>query len=116
MGVMAAAFAAAALFQYNDPDPLRWVLIYAAAGALCAIAAVRGHAPVAAACLLAVIAFVWAVAVAATLPGLWVYANMLDARGMWAPGVEEARESSGLFLVAGCASIIGAASRRRRLR
>ena len=44
-GAMAAMFAAAALLQYNDPDPVRWVLVYGAAAVLSGVAAWRGAVP-----------------------------------------------------------------------
>ena len=111
--VTAALFAAAALLQYNDPDAVRWVLVYGAAAVLSGAAAWRGAAPFPAAVCLAAIALVWALALAASVPGVGVYAHVLDSWRMQSTGVEEARESLGLLLVAGCAAVIAAASRRR---
>jgi hypothetical protein len=39
-GVLAALFALCALLQYNDPDPLRWALLYACAASAAGLAAV----------------------------------------------------------------------------
>lgn len=111
--VMAAMCATAALLQYNDPDPVRWVLVYGAAAVLSAVAAWRGAAPFPAAVGLAVIALVWALALAARVPEVGVYVHVLDRWRMQSRGVEEARESLGLLLVAGGAAVIAAASRRR---
>ena len=35
-GIMAAMFLLSAVLQYNDPDPLRWIALYAAAALACA--------------------------------------------------------------------------------
>ena len=106
-------FAAAALLQYNDPDPVRWVLVYGAAAVLSGVAAWRGAVPFPAAVGLAVIALVWALALAVRVPGVGVYAHVLDRWRMQSTGVEEAREALGLLLVAGGAAVIAAASRQR---
>ena len=111
--VMTAVFAAAALLQYNDADAVRWVLVYGAAAVLAGVAAWRGTAPVPAAVCLAAIALTWAVVLAARVPGIDVYAHVADSWRMQSSGVEEARESLGLLLVAACGVVIGAASRRR---
>lgn len=114
MAAAAAAFAAAALLQYNDPNPLTWVALYGAASAMCAVAAARGRAPVSAALALAALTTVWALVLIARLPGPGVYAEMFDAWRMQGGGVEEARESVGLLLVAACSALIAAASRGTR--
>ena len=114
--IMAAAFALAAVLQYNDADALRWVLIYGAASALSAVAAVRGHAPPAAAVAVAAVSASWAVVLMLGLPRFNVYAHLLDTWRMQSPAVEEARESLGLLLVAATATWIGAASLRRARR
>jgi Transmembrane family 220, helix len=113
MTIMAAAFAAAALLQYNDADALRWILVYGAAAVLSGVAAWRGAAPAAAAACLAAIALTWALVLAAGLPTVGVYAHVFDSWRMHSTGVEEARESLGLLLVAACAVVIAAAPRGR---
>jgi hypothetical protein len=115
MTIMAAAFAAAALLQYNDADALRWILVYGVAAVLSGVAAWRGAAPAAAAVCLAAVALTWAVVLAAGLPTVSVYARVFDGWRMESSGVEEARESLGLFLVAACAAVIAAVSRGRRV-
>ena len=109
--ITAAAFALAAVLQYNDADALRWILIYGAASGLSAVAAARGHAPRVVAVGLAAISAVWALVLIARLPGPVVYAHILDAWRMQGTGVEEARESLGLLLVAVTAALT--AARRR---
>jgi hypothetical protein len=111
--IMTAVFAAAALLQYNDPDAVRWVLVYGGAAVLSGVAAWRGRAPVPAAVCLAAMALTWAVVLAARVPGIGVYAHVADSWRMQSSGVEEARESLGLLLVAGCAAALAMASRRQ---
>lgn len=41
--VLAAVFFLFAAVQYNDPDPLLWIAVYAAVGTLCLLAALGGH-------------------------------------------------------------------------
>ena len=62
-GAMAALFAFALAVQYNDTDPVRWMITYGAACAVSTIVAVRGTAPLAAAAVGAV-TLAWGVTLA----------------------------------------------------
>jgi hypothetical protein len=97
---MAVLFAFGAAVQYNDPDPLRWMAIYAAASVLSAWAAVRGHASRWATLTIAGVALVWSVALLLQSAGLGVFAHMFDAWEMKSVPVEEAREATGLMIIA----------------
>jgi hypothetical protein len=97
--VAAALFGFAALLQYNDPDPGRWLAIYGAAAAVTAVAALRGAVPLVAPLVVGAIALVWGISVAAGGPGLDLYGSMFDAWEMQSAAIEEAREASGLFIV-----------------
>jgi hypothetical protein len=97
-GVMAALFALAVLVQYNDPDPVRWMAIYGTACVVSMIVAGRGSAPLAVSSIVGVIALVWAVMSAPK--SLDLYAHMFDSWEMKLLSVEEARETSGLLIVA----------------
>ena len=99
--VLALLYAAAAAVQWNDPDPVRWIAIYAAAAALSAAAAARRPWPRGAALMLA-IAVVWAVTLAPdAVDGIRHSAReVFGAMSMHAHHVEEARECLGLLLVA----------------
>lgn len=99
--VLALLYAAAAAVQLNDPDPLGWTAIYAAAAGLSAAAAFRRPWPRGAALVLA-IAVVWAVTL---IPDAWdgirnAPREVFGAMSMHARHVEEARECLGLLLVA----------------
>jgi hypothetical protein len=97
--VMLAAFAAFTAVQWNDPDPVRWMLMYGAAAAACACALYRA-VPWPAAAAVGAVALVWGLTLApgvlAEAPG----ARLFSPDGMMSPGVEEAREMLGLFIVA----------------
>jgi hypothetical protein len=98
--VMAALFALAAAVQVNDPDPVRWMAVYGAACA-CSLMAARGRSPhPAVPAALAAIAVTWAVTIGLRV-GASSYPHMFDAWEMKTPAIEEAREATGLVLVAG---------------
>ena len=82
------AFAAAAALQVNDPDPVSWIAIYAAA-ALVSIATALRRAPPALHLGLGVVAVAWA---ALLLPDI--------VREAALTGTEMEREFGGLLLVA----------------
>jgi hypothetical protein len=93
-------FLFAAVVQYNDPDPLRWVAIYGAA-CLASIMAGAGrpyHPAVVAG--IAAMALIWSVAIMFQGQGGANYRHMFDAWEMTAANVEEARETVGLLIVA----------------
>ena len=99
-GVMAALFAFAVTVQYNDADPVRWMITYGAACAISTIVAVRGTAPLAASAAVAAVALAWGVTLALGVGSLDVYTSMFDAWEMKSVPIEEAREASGLLLIA----------------
>lgn len=98
-GLMAALFAFAVAVQYNDPDAILWMAVYAAACAVALRAAVRGRVAPFVACSLGLFTLAWGAILLARVPGLDVYARMFDAWEMQSVTVEEAREASGLMLV-----------------
>jgi Transmembrane family 220, helix len=97
---MALLFLFAAVVQYNDPDPLRWVAIY---GAAC-VASIRAAAGrpfhPAFATGIAAVALIWSLAIMFPGQGGAAYRHMFDAWEMTAANVEEARETVGLLIVA----------------
>ena len=106
--VMAALFAVAAVLQWNDPDPARWMAVYGAACVVSLMAA-RGRPPRAAvAATLAGIAIAWAAAIGVRVGGGDSYRHMFDAWEMKTPAIELAREATGLLLVAGWMLVVAA--------
>lgn len=104
--------AVSAALQYNDPDPVRWIVLYLAAGVAAVVAWWRPHAwwaPLA----IALIALAWAALLWAgvidTVETSDLWKKMSEKGGK----VEEMREAGGLSLV-----VIGsalAAWRARRI-
>jgi transmembrane protein TMEM220 len=109
---MALLFAFAAALQFNDPDPVQWIAIYSAACALSLVACARRRVPPAAAILVFVIAIVWAALIAFGGPAASEYGHMFDAWEMKSPSVEEAREASGLLIVAAWMAVLFIRARR----
>ena len=97
---MSSLFAFAAAVQFNDPDPLRWIAIYGAACALSLVVFFRRRVWPAAALTVCVVAVAWAALIAFGGPAVSEYRRMFDAWEMKSPSVEEAREASGLLIVA----------------
>jgi len=109
---MAALFAVAVAVQYNDPHPVLWMAIYGAACAVSIVAAWRGSVPVAAPVTVGIIAFIWALDWAATsYVGIGIYSHMFDAWEMKSSSIEEAREATGLLIVAVWMAVVAARSR-----
>jgi hypothetical protein len=118
--LMAALFFVAVAVQYNDPDPLRWMALYGAASVVSIMAAIRGQAPVAASTIVGGVAIVWSLFWFITSTArLGVYAHMFDAWEMKSTPIEEAREASGLLIVAvwmGVLALHGRPRSRRQTR
>lgn len=100
-GIAAALFALSAVLQWNDPDPAAWMLLYAAAAVLGALAA-AGRAPFTGLAGLAGVCAVWMALLSGSMAAFL-------ARGDWGllvatmkagePLIEESREFLGLGLV-----------------
>ena len=110
--LMAALFAVSAALQYNDPDPLPWIAIYAAAAVACVLWGLRRTVwPLAAAVTL--IALGWA---AALLPDVLGHIGLgdlflrMDEKG---GRVEIGREIGGLTIVVAWMVALLLAERRR---
>lgn len=97
---MALLFVFAALVQYNDPDPLRWMGLYLAAAGAC-IWAWKQPQQVLAPALVGAIALVWALTLAPEVVGKVPFGEMFSAWEMKNTGVEESREMYGLAIVGG---------------
>lgn len=95
--LMITVFALSVIVQYNDPDSLRWMLIYGAACVVCILFAVKKLSRLAGA-LVAAIAGVWALMI---VPELTIngFRHMLDDVHMTQTGVEAAREFLGLLII-----------------
>ena len=106
-GLMAVLFAVAVVVQFNDPDPFRWVAVYAAALAVSALAAARGRVPVVVAAVVGGIALAWGLFLVRNSGGLRTYQHMFDAWEMQNTSIEEAREATGLLIVFVWMAVVG---------
>lgn len=94
-----------ALLQYNDPDPVQWIVIYLAAATMCLISLVhrqRVWLPL----VLFVISLGWATLILSSVVGQVSLGEVVDSLTMKTRAVEEAREIGGLLLVALWAAIV----------
>lgn len=112
--LVAALFLLSAALQLNDPDPLRWIAIYAAAAVACLVA---GRVPWAGTLAAAVglIAFVWAATMVSVLHEMR-FADLFKTMKAQTPVIEEAREFLGLALVCGFMAVLALRARRDRQR
>ncbi len=90
-----------AVVQYNDPDPLIWILIYCFAAAICFLAA-RGKYYDKVILAGVFVSFIWSMTLVASI---LVALNQYGVGSIFSPSmikdkeVEEARESMGLLIV-----------------
>jgi fructose-specific phosphotransferase system IIC component len=106
--VMTALFVLAVAVQYNDPDPIRWMAIYGAAGALSAWAAVRCRVPLGPVLVVGLIALIWGIwgLQIESVSGRAAFREMFQAWEMRSESVEEAREAGGLLIVAAWMTVL----------
>jgi hypothetical protein len=112
-GVMLLLFAFGAVVQLNDPDPARWIAIYAAAAAACGLS-LAGRARWWLPASVAVVALVWAVTLAPRVVGRVDPAEMFGAWEMKNVGVEESREMYGLLIIAAWMVVLAVRGRAGR--
>lgn len=97
--VVLLAFVFSVIVQFNDPDPIPWATIYAAAAVVCAFELRRRVHPLAPTGI-AVGALVWAVTIAPRVLGKVRFSAMFAEFEMADSGIEESREMYGLALIA----------------
>ncbi len=110
--LMAALFGLSAVLQYNDPDPLSWIAIYAAAAACVLWALRRATWPLAAP--VAVIAAVWAALLSPDVLGHIRVSDLFLRMSEKGGRVEVGRELGGLLIVLAWMVVLQVAERRRR--
>ena len=98
--IAALLFAYSAALQLNDPDPVRWFLLYGFAALVCVLH-VLTRVPCFVPYTLTGVAVVWA---ATLLPSVLASASLT--------GTEEEREFAGLALVAAVCAVLGRRSSR----
>ena len=109
-------FAFSVVVQYNDPDPVRWMLIYGSAALVCGFELRRRVNPWSPA-IVALVAFAWAASIAPRVIGKVPFGSMFAEFEMHDIGVEESREMYGLVIVTvWMIAVTVAAARRRRVK
>ena len=108
---MALSFLFGAAVQYNDPDPLRWIAIYLAASAACALAALKWLRWWFAAAVAAV-ALVWTrTFIPGTLPNVRI-PELFAAWEMASERIEQGREMYGLLIIGLYMAVLAFVQRR----
>ena len=97
--VMVAAFLFSVAVQYNDPDPIRWMLVYGLAALACVLK-LRGRLSWYFPAALGAAALGWAASIAPRVIGKTTFGDMFQSFEMINSVVEEAREMGGLLIVA----------------
>ncbi len=97
--VMLLLFTLGAVVQLNDPDPIRWIAIYALAAGACLLSLLR-RTHWALPALLCAAALAWAATLAPHVVGRVPFGEMFGAFEMKNVGVEESREMYGLLIIA----------------
>lgn len=111
--VMLLGFALCVLLQVNDPDPIRWMVLYGCAAVACGLElAGRGRRALPVLAAVAAVAWAAALAPAAFTHDVRVGDLFADMR-MKSAGVEEAREMLGLLIVAGWMVVLAGTAHRR---
>jgi hypothetical protein len=111
--VMVPLFLFAVVVQWNDPDPFRWMAIYGAAFCVSLAVAVRGRIPLAIPMLAGLAALLWGFMTMAAGAPATAYGHMFDAWEMTSASTEQAREATGLLIVAAWMFVVSASQRRR---
>jgi hypothetical protein len=109
-------FLLGAAVQINDPDPFWWIAIYLL-GAVCCLAYGTRRLDWRFSAVVAGLALLWSLTLLPTVimapPPL---SQIVTDVGMYGPGVEEARELGGLWIIAGWLFALSVSVRRRSLR
>ena len=111
--VMLLLFTFGAAVQLNDPDPVRWIAVYALAAAACLLSLLRRlHWTLPA--ILGVGTLVWAATLAPHVIGRVPFGDMFGAFEMRNVGIEKSREMYGLLIIAAWMTVLGLRARRLR--
>jgi Transmembrane family 220, helix len=106
-------FAFGAAVQFNDPDPARWIAVYALAAVACLLSLLRRlHWTLPA--ILGAVTLVWAATLAPHVVGRVPFGDMFGAFEMKNVGIEESREMYGLLIIAAWMAVLAVRARRLR--
>jgi hypothetical protein len=103
-------FTFAAAVQFNDPDPARWIVVYALAAVGCLLSLLgRLHWTLPA--VLGAVAVLWASTLAPGVVGRVPFGEMFGAFEMENLGIEESREMYGLLIIAAWMAVLALRAR-----
>ena len=103
--VMLLLFTFGAVVQVDDPDPVRWIAVYALAAAACLLS-LLGRMHWALSALLCAITLAWAATLAPRVVGRVPFGEMFGAFEMRNVGIEESREMYGLLIIAAWTAVL----------
>jgi hypothetical protein len=112
-GLMFLAFAYSVAVQFNDPDPVRWVIMYGAAAAACLVPARQVAAPYAAG-VVGLAAVVWSATIAPHVIGKTDLGDLFRTMDRKTPEVEYGREMLGLAIIAAWMAVLAVRGWRSR--
>ena len=112
-GAMALFFLLGVAVQVNDPDPLRWMLVYGGAAAA-SLLGVRGEVPIWLPVAVGVVALAWAAIIAPDVIGTVRATDLFREVRMDSPAIELGREAFGLGLIGLWMAVLVVAQRARR--
>jgi hypothetical protein len=110
--LMGLVFVFGAVVQYNDPDPVLWIIVYVAA-AILSFVALRYAISMWLLAGVAGVSVVWAVTIAFGVDPD-VYRSIFGELGMASLEVEEVREALGLVIIAVWMAVLAVVRPRRR--
>lgn len=108
-GLFTALFLYGAYLQFNDPDPLMWIGIYAIAAGLCGLAAVNNPAPATFSTTVIIVSLAWAAYIGNEVYGEGSVRPMYAQQKMTGNlmvDTEEGREMGGLLVIAGALGLL----------
>lgn len=119
-GVMVPLFLLSVAVQYNDPDPVRWMAIYLAAGIVSFVSAWKtpgARRLFASSLAVGAVAAAWALTILPRVVGTPGFPTFSFGHGMENETIEETRELGGLVITATWMAVVavrGALARRRQ--
>ncbi len=103
--LMVVVFLASAVVQYNDPDPLVWILIYGLAAAA-SLAAVNWNRAWLLSSIVGAVTLAWSVALLPHFFGKVGFSGIFESMTMKSAEVEYAREFGGLMIVTAWMAVV----------
>lgn len=111
-GLWALLFFLGAAVQYNDPDPLRWIVVYVGATVACLLS-VLGKLPRWLPVTVGAVALIWGLLLLPGVLGNVGFFDLFQEVQMDSPEIEIGREAFGLLLIAGWMLVLSWPRRRR---